>query len=162
MENQPYEDYLLALLQAELSQREISRQQSLVRQARFPVLKELADFDFTALPSLSKQRVLELAQGQYLSGAENLVLVGNPGLGKTHVASSLALAACRQGKRVRFYNVAGLVNELLLAQTEQRLNRFLLQLSHYQLVVLDEFGLSLSAHKAGSCYFKWSVIYTRK
>ena len=54
-----------------------------------------------------------------------MILIGNPGLGKTHVATGLALAACRQGRRVRFYNVAGLVNELVAAQQEYRLSRFM-------------------------------------
>lgn len=96
--------------------------------ARFPLLKELADFDFRALPSLNKQMVLELAQDGYIPRHEAVLLVGNPGLGKTHVASGLALAACRQGHRVRFYNTAALVSELLMAQDEHRLHSDLLRL----------------------------------
>jgi len=64
------------------------------------VLKELADFDFSCVPSLNKQRVLELARGSYLDKAASIIMVGHPGLGKTHVATGLALAACRQGHRV--------------------------------------------------------------
>ena len=77
--------------------------------------KELADFDFSCISSLSKQRVLDLARGAYIDKVEPVILVGNPGLGKSHVATGLALAACRQGHRVRFYTTAGLVNELILA-----------------------------------------------
>jgi DNA replication protein DnaC len=152
--NLSYERYLLALLQAEVQQREVRRQQALVRQARFPILKELADFDFGAVASLPKQRVLELAQGHYLEGAENLILVGNPGLGKSHLASALALAACRQGKRVRFYNVAGLVNELLAAQAEHRLSKLFIQLGRQQLLVLDEFGFIPLTPQGGQLLFQ--------
>jgi DNA replication protein DnaC len=139
-ENLSYERYLLALLVSEVSQREVNRIQNLIRAVHFPVLKELADFEFGAVTSLSWQRVLELAEGQYLGGAENLILVGNPGLGKTHVATGLALAACRQGRRVRFYNVAGLVNELIAAQQEYRLSRYMAQAEKQHLIVLDELG----------------------
>jgi DNA replication protein DnaC len=77
------------------------------------------------VPSLNKQQVLQLAQGEYIRQTEPVLFVGNPGLGKTHVATGLALAACRQGYRVRFYNAATLVNELLQAQDEHRLPKFL-------------------------------------
>ncbi len=69
--------------------------------------------------------MLELARGDYILKGEPILLVGNPGLGKTHIAISLALAACRQGQRVRFYTAAGLVNELIEAQDEHWLPRLL-------------------------------------
>lgn len=137
---QPYERYLLALAQQELAQREAHCQARRIQAAHFPLLKELADFDFAALPSLNPQQVLELAQGAYIDKAEPLLLVGNPGLGKTHIALALALAACRQGKRVRFYNAAGLVNELRAAQEVQQLPKFLNTALRQQLIVLDELG----------------------
>jgi DNA replication protein DnaC len=105
-----YDRYLSALAEQEVAQREENRKMRRIKAARFPVLKELADFDFSCVPGLNKQRVLELARGEYLSKAESIILVGNPGLGKTHIATGLALAACRQGHRVRFYNAAGLVH----------------------------------------------------
>jgi len=137
---QPYSRYLLALAEQEVTQRERNRQLRTVKAARFPLLKELADFDFSCVPSLNKQQVLELAQGEYIRKAEPILLVGNPGLGKTHVATGLALAACRQGWRVRFYNAAALVNELLQAQDEHRLPKFWNTALKQQLVVLDELG----------------------
>jgi DNA replication protein DnaC len=135
-----YERFLLALVQEEVARRERNSVERAIRQAHFPVLKELADFEWSAVPDLSKPRVLELAQGGYISGAESVLLIGNPGLGKTHLASALALAACRQGKRVRFYNVAGLVNELVAAQQEYRLSRFMAASLKQHLIVLDELG----------------------
>src|ERR1700712_3332954 len=101
--NLSYEQFLLALAQEEVNQRERHSIERALRQAHFPVIKELAEFDFSAVPAVPKQRILELAQGGYLAKAEPIIMLGNPGLGKTHVATGLAVAACRQGKRVRFY-----------------------------------------------------------
>jgi DNA replication protein DnaC len=138
--NQSYSRYLLALAEQEVTQRESNRQLRTIKLAHFPLLKELADFDFSCVPSLNQQMVLELAQGGYIRKAEPILLVGNPGLGKTHVATGLALAACRQGYRVRFYNAAALVNDLLQAQDEHRLPRFLNAALKQHVVVLDELG----------------------
>src|SRR6266702_7711883 len=99
------ERYLLALCEAELAQREANRVERSIAQAKLPVLKELSQFDWSCLQGVTKTRVLELAQGGYITQAEPILMIGNPGLGKSHVATGLALAACRQGKRVRFYNV---------------------------------------------------------
>jgi DNA replication protein DnaC len=135
-----YDVFLLALTEQEVAQREANRVRLLIKAARFPLLKEFADFDFSCVPALNKQQVLDLARGDYIAKAEPILLVGNPGLGKTHVAISLALAACRQGQRVRFYTAAGLVNELIEAQDEHRLPRFLKAALKQQLIVLDELG----------------------
>jgi len=138
--NLSYERYLLALCQAEVEQREANRIEKAIAHARFPVLKDLSTFDFTAVQNIPKQKVLELAQGGYIAQAENIILIGNPGLGKTHIATGLALAACRQGKRVRFFGVANLVNEMLTANHELRLSKLTAQITKLDLVVLDELG----------------------
>jgi DNA replication protein DnaC len=138
--NLSYERYLLALAQEEVASRDTHRIERAIHQAHFPVLKDLADFDWSGVPSVPKTRILELAQGAYIAKAEPIILLGNPGLGKSHVAAGLALAACRQGRRVRFYNAAGLVNDLIKAQQEYQLSRLMAQLSKYELLVLDELG----------------------
>ena len=138
--NLGYDQYLLALAEQEVAQRHLNRQRQRIKAARFPVLKELVDFDFSAIPQLNKQRVLNLARGEYITKAEPIILVGNPGLGKTHISTGLALAACRQCLRVRFYNAAALVNELSLAQEQQRLPKFLAAALKHNLIVLDELG----------------------
>ncbi len=88
--NLDYPRYLLALVEQELHTREQNRIQRRVKAARFPVLKELADFDFSALPSLNKARILDLVRGEYIPKKETLIFIGNPGLGKTHLSISLA------------------------------------------------------------------------
>jgi len=138
--NLGYDQYLLALAEQEVAQRQLNSQRQRIKAARFPVLKELADFDFSAIPQLNKQRVLDLARGEYITKAEPIILVGNPGLGKSHVAIGVALAACRQCYRVRFYNAAALVNELSLAQEQQRLSKFLAAALKQNLIILDELG----------------------
>lgn len=160
--NLGYDRYLLALAEQEVAQREENRKVRRIKAARFPVLKELADFDFSCVPSLNKQRVLELARGSYLDKAESILLVGNPGLGKTHVATSLALAACRQGHRVRFYNAAGLVNELIQAQEEHHLPKFLATALRHRLIVLDELGFIPFSPTAAQLIFQFcSTLYER-
>jgi DNA replication protein DnaC len=96
------ERYLLALCEAEIAKLDANRVERSIAQAKLPVLKELSQFDWSCVQGVSKTRVLELAQGSYILQAEAILMIGNPGLGKSHVATGLALAACRQGKRVRF------------------------------------------------------------
>ncbi len=138
--NLGYDQYLLALAEQEVAQRHLNSQRLRIKGARFPVIKELADFDFSAIPQLNKQRVLDLARGEYINKAQPIILVGNPGLGKSHIATGLALAACRQCHHVRFYNAAALVNELTLAQEQQRLPKFLAAALKQNLIILDELG----------------------
>ena len=138
--NLGYDQYLLALAEQEVARRQLNSRHQRIKAARFPVLKELADFDFSAIPQLNKHRVLDLARGEYITQARPIILVGNPGLGKSHIATGLALAACRQCHRVRFYNAAALVNDLLQAQEQQRLPKFLAGALKQNLIVLDELG----------------------
>ena len=135
-----HEKYLATLTNHEVERRTRNRRQRRIKEARFPFVKEFADFDFDAIPSLDQKLLLELARGIYIQQASPVIMVGAPGLGKTHSAISLGLAACRNGYRVRFYTVTALVNELHLAQSEQRLTKFIDQALRHQLIILDELG----------------------
>lgn len=160
--NLGYDRFLLTLAELEIAQREDRQQAQRIKAARFPVLKELADFDFSVLPKLNQARVLELARGGYIAKAEPILLVGNPGLGKTHLATGLALAAARQGQRVRFYNAAGLVNELLQLQEKNQLPRFLAQALKHQVIVLDELGFIPFSTLGAQLMFQFcSSVYER-
>jgi DNA replication protein DnaC len=160
--NHGYEQFLLALAEQELAQRERHRQTRLIRAARFPILKDLADFEFSSVPQLNQALVLELAQGHYLRAAEPVLLVGSPGLGKTHIATGLALAACRQGHRVRFYTAAGLVNDLIQAQDEHRVMRVINQALKLHLVVIDELGFIPFSELGGQLMFQFcSALHER-
>ncbi|MGI6450908.1 MAG: IS21-like element helper ATPase IstB [Desulfitobacteriia bacterium] len=138
--NLDYEEYLLGVLEQEIHQRENNRIQRGIRQAAFPVIKTLENFDFKVIPSLNKPKVLKLMQGDYIRKKENIILVGNSGVGKTHIAIALGYEACRQGFKVKFYTAAGLINELLAAQQEYRLSRLEKQWLTPHVVILDELG----------------------
>jgi DNA replication protein DnaC len=160
--NLDYDRYLLALAELEVAQREKNRIERRIKGARFPALKELADFDFSALPSLNKAKVLDLARGEYIQRQEPILLLGNPGVGKTHLATGLALTACRQGRKVRFYTAARLVNELIAAQDEHRLNAFITSALKQHLIVLDELGfIPLTPSGAQLIFTFCSELYER-
>jgi len=160
--NLGYDRFLMALTEQEVAQRERNRITRCIKGARFPVLKELADFNFSCISSPNKQRVLTLTRGSYIHKAEPIILVGNPGLGKTHIATGLALAACRQGRKVRFYNAAGLVNDLIAAQDEHLLPKFLSKALKHHLFVIDELGFIPFSPVGAQLMFQFcSTLYER-
>jgi DNA replication protein DnaC len=132
--------YLLRLAELELIDRERRMVERRIKEAHFPAVKSLDSFDFTAIPSLNKSLVLELARSEYVARRENVIAVGNSGTGKTHVALGLGLAACQKGLSVGFTAAAGLVHELLEARDEKRLLRLQRQLAGYKLLIIDELG----------------------
>ena len=135
-----YPTYLLRLTERELLDRERKAAERRVKEARFPVIKTIDTFDFTAQPSINEPLVRELMRGEFIDKRENVLLIGNSGTGKTHLACALAFCACMQGRRVRFSTATGLVTELLESREERDLQRFLRQLERQQLLVLDELG----------------------
>jgi DNA replication protein DnaC len=161
--DEPYEAYLLRLTELEVAARSANALATRIRAAAFPVAKDFDTYDFSALPSLPKQKVLELARGDWLEQRYNCCLVGNAGTGKTHVATALGLAACRQGKRVRFFTAAGLVNQLEEAQQQHRLERFLGHLDRADLLICDELGyLSFSRTGAELLFQVFADRYERR
>ena len=117
--------------------------QARIKQAGFPVQKDLDAFDFSAAPGLSKPKILELARCGWIDQRQNCCLLGSSGTGKTHLAIALGLAACRLGKRVRFFTAATLVNRLEETQKQYQLDRFLKQLDKLDLLDLRRARLSL-------------------
>lgn len=132
--------FLARLCERELLEREQRAAERRIREAKFPVLKTLDLFDFAAQPSINRSLILELMRGEYLDQHENILFLGNPGTGKTHLATALGHAACAQGKKVRFFSVIDLVNQLLEAREDRQLQRLRRRLDGYHLLVLDEFG----------------------
>ena len=127
--NMPYEDYLLTLLELETALRVENATKKRISRARFPYLRTLDQFDFSAIPSLSKARVLELTQGEYIRVRENVIAICNTGTGKTHLAISLGLLACQQGWKVRFYTPEEAQTKLtehpeVIARAESGISRF--------------------------------------
>ena len=135
-----YPRYLLRMTELELLDRERRATERRIHQARFPVVKSLDSFHFLAIPTLNKSLVLELARCEFLERRENVLLLGNSGTGKTHLALALGLVACQRGHRVRFTTAAALVHELIEAQDERRLRRYQKQMASYELLIVDELG----------------------
>ena len=139
-ERQDHIVYLLKLVERELIEREQRAAERRIKNARFPVLKTLDTFRFDAQPSINRPLVLELMRGEYIEKQENILLMGNPGTGKTHLATALGHAACSEGKRVRFFSVTGLATQLLEAREDRQLERFMRRLQRQHLLILDEVG----------------------
>lgn len=135
-----YEAYLMTILQEEATERAARRVDRRLKEARFPQMKLLSELDYDAEPIPPKPQLAQLAIGGYIEQKRNIIALGSPGTGKTHVATGLAVEACRQGLRVRFYPVATLAAELQAASDEHQLHRFLNRFAKWDLVVLDELG----------------------
>lgn len=148
-DNVDHLSYLLQLSELELLEREKKASERRLKAARFPTTKTLSTFDFAARPSINKVMISELARCQWIDDRENILLVGNPGTGKTHLVTALGLEACAKGKRVRFYRVTELVTTLMEARDEHQLGRLKTQLQKLDLLILDELGY-VPATKVGA------------
>jgi DNA replication protein DnaC len=161
--NESYEQFLLRLTELEVAARSANVIKARIKAAGFPVYKDFDTFDFTVVPGLNKPKVLELSRGDWLAERYNCCLIGNSGTGKTHLATALALAACRQGRRVRFFTAAALVNRLEQAQKQYQLDRLLSQLDRTELLICDELGyLSFSRPGAELLFQVFADRYERR
>jgi len=141
--------FLLQVVELELIERERKAAERRLKAARFPAPKTMDEFDFAARPSVNKPLLLDLARGDYLTKRENVLFVGPSGTGKTHLATALGMAACAQGKRVRFWRVTELITTLREADQDRHLLRLRHQLGRLDLLILDELGY-VPASKAGA------------
>ena len=135
-----YDTFLLQLVERELIEREQRAAERRIKYARFPVLKTFESFAFESQPSINEALVRELMRGEYIEQRENVLLIGNAGTGKTHLATALGFAACAQGRRVRFFGVTALVTHMLEQRDSHDLQRFMKQLERLDLLILDELG----------------------
>ena len=140
VEGVDYESFLLRLSEQELIDRQRRMVERRIKQAKFPTLKSLDSFNFTVIPSLNKAQVMELARCEYVDRKENVILLGNSGTGKSHIATGLGLAACQKGLPVLFTTTTSLSNELMEAKDERRLLRLQRQLARNKLLIVDELG----------------------
>ena len=133
-------EYLHGLLRAEHESRQESRRLRLLRSARLPALKSLSGFDYTSIRFPDDYGREALTSLEFINHAQDLVLYGDVGTGKTHLATALAAAACHQGIPARFFTTSSLVMQLRRAKDEDRLDRELASLAKNQLLIIDEFG----------------------
>lgn len=154
--------YLQRLAELELIDRERRLVERRIKAARFPAVKSLDSFLFTAIPSLNKSLVLDLARCAYVERRENVIALGNSGTGKTHIAIALGLAACQKGLSVGFVTASALVHDLLEARDERRVQKLKRSLAAYKLLIIDELGyVPLSSTGAELLFEVFSERYER-
>jgi len=140
------------LLQAEIAEKQARSIRYQVTTAKLPLIKEIADFDFSDTP-INEGLVRDMATGSFLDGQRNAVLVGGTGTGKTHLSVAIALSCIRLGRRVRFYTVIDLVNRLEAEARTGKAGRLADQLNRLDLIVLDELGYLPFAQSGGQLLF---------
>ena len=144
-----FDDFLVSLMRAELENRQESNRKRKIRSARFPYTKTLEEFDFSYLEHVSEAQIHQLASCSFIQNKQNIVLIGNPGTGKTHLSIALGLKACIQGLNVKFYTAANLSNELIEALDGRRLLKIEKQIANCDLLIIDEMSyLTFNRHQS--------------
>ena len=162
------QEYLMKILRIALDNRETSRKNRLVKQAGFYAMKTFEDFSFEEIRLPQDLSPEELKKASFVDEKKNLILYGNVGTGKTHLAQAIGLEACKQNKVVRFFRTAALVNRLSEAQKKSELNTFMKTLMKADLIICDEWGYvpldrdgsKLLFQVVSECYEQRSVIIT--
>jgi DNA replication protein DnaC len=139
-DNHSHVRYLEALLAMECEERDRHAIQNRLRDAQLPRMKTLEEFDFAQAPHLPAAKIRDLAEGGYIERSEPVVFIGECGTGKSHLASGLCVAACRQKRRARFVTAAALVNELMEAKQNHQVRKAMAKWQRFELLVIDEIG----------------------
>ncbi|HJV16635.1 MAG TPA: IS21-like element helper ATPase IstB [Bacillales bacterium] len=138
--NLSYEEYLLALLEAEANSREENQKQRRLKQASFPIHKTLESYDFSLMPSLNRNRFLTLSKGDFVDKKENVIFLGNSGTGKSHLMTGLGIEMVKNGYKVKFITASELVEELLMAHEEHKLAILEKKWLKFDMIAIDELG----------------------
>lgn len=139
-DNSDLKQLLTAALQAELDKRRLNRQMRLLRQAGFPTKKRFEDLMLDKLPQDGREALPELKALTFLRDKRNVILIGNSGTGKTHMAIAVGIRACEENYRVSFRTASALINEMIEARNENRLSHYVRQFRKVDLLIIDELG----------------------
>jgi len=153
-EKQSHLSYLATLLEGEVEERERKAMTRRMQEARFPTVKTIEEFDYEWAAHISAAQIRHLSEGGYLARKEPIIFLGDTGTGKTHLATGLGVAACRQRKRVRFTTTAEMVSELMEAQNQAELTKVRNRWLRYELIVMDEFGYVVMPDNAAELLFQ--------
>lgn len=167
-ENRGYEAFLQHLSEMEVQERGKKAIKRRIKEAGFVTEKEISEFDFAAIPQLNKKRIIDLSKGEYIDKRECVVMIGPPGVGKTHLAIGLGREACRRGKRVKYFTASGLATAYAEAREDRELLRLERAIERRHLIVIDELGYVPLGQNAAEnlfsffsqCYERTSVILT--
>jgi len=163
-----YSDFLAQLLKLEVEHRDVARRNRNLKAAGFDVIKTFEDYSFNHIQMPKTIDIDDLKKASFIERKENLILYGPVGTGKSHLATAVGVAACSNGKRVKFFRTASLVNQLGESKAKGGLKRFMRQIEKTDLLVCDEWGY-IPFEKEGSqllfqvvseCYEKRSIIIT--
>lgn len=163
-----HEEFLAKLLKMELESREIARKNRLVKTANFDAYKTFQDYSFDHIQLPPNLTIESIKNCEFIDKKENLIFYGSVGTGKTHLATAIGIAGCNQGKKVKFYRTAALVNDLIEAKSTGELNKLLKQIQKADLLICDEWGYIPLDHEGAQllfqviadCYEKRSLIIT--
>lgn len=149
-----YQEYLYKVLQNQVLVRVDNSINAKIKKAKFPFIKSIEEFDFSFQPKIEEKLIIELCNLNFLKESKNILFVGPPGVGKTHLAISIGLKAAQARKRVLFFTAEDLINELITAEMSKRLQEYIDSLSRIDLLIIDELGYLEIGKHAASMFFK--------
>ena len=149
-----YQDYLYKLLQQQIIDRVDRSVNARIKKAGFKYLATLEEFDFSFQPQIDEKLIRELATLSFLDSATNILLLGAPGVGKTHLSIAIGLEATKQRRRVKFINAEDLTNELIAANRSNTLTDYLESMSRVELLIIDEIGYLELSKETSSLFFR--------